>query len=71
MIFGPIVEQSSSDRQWLNIGLVLTSATLGVAGLLFPKQSRTLFAASATFYGFQWIECLTSDTWGYICNVKN
>lgn len=69
MISGAKFNQFSSDRQKLNIGLVLVSATLGLAGFLFPKNSRSLFTGSAIFYGLQIIESFSCDTWGYLCNV--
>jgi hypothetical protein len=55
----------------LNSGLVLASAAFGIAGLMLPSRSGGLFTAAAVFYGLQLIESFTSDTWGYLCNVKN
>lgn len=51
MIYGPEFDQASSDRQWLNTGLVLTSAAFGLAGLLMPSQAKGLFTTAAVFYG--------------------
>ncbi len=71
MIYGPEFDQAPSDRQWLNTGLVFASAAFGLAGLLFPSQSKGLFTTAGIFYGLQLIESLTSETWGYLCNVKS
>jgi len=53
------------------MGLVFASAAFGIAGLLMPSQSKGFFTTAALFYSLQLIESFTSETWGYLCNVKS
>lgn len=65
----PMKSSSGGDRQWLNLTLVGLGCATGLTYLWKPKENAGYLGLAAMFYGLQFLECFTSNTWGYLNNI--